>query len=116
MIGLIGEMEENCIIMEKRRVQNEFGGIETVWTDGVIIKAAIVKDSTLAARVAEKEGVTELYTITVPKGTPLGFHDVLKRENGGEIFRITSNIKDKQTPALATFQIGVVTAERWELT
>ena len=72
-------------------------------------------NSTMQARTAEKQGVTEVYTITVDKGTPLEYHDVLRRDSDGAIFRVTSNITDSQTPARASFQIGQVSAERWVL-
>ena len=105
-----------CTMIDRRTIPDGVGGFTWEWVDGASFKAAIVKDNTLAARVAEKQGVTELYTISVPKGVTLQFHDVLRREEDGQIFRVTSNIRDSETPKVSTFQIGQVTAERWELT
>jgi hypothetical protein len=83
--------------------------------DGAQFDAAVTKDSSMQARMAEKQGVTEVYTVTVNKGMPLDFHDVFRRESDGAIFRVTSNITDSETPARASFQIGQVTAEKWVL-
>jgi hypothetical protein len=109
-------MKDDVVMMDKVTVSDGIGGVIRQWTEGAAFKAAIVKDSTLAARVAEREGVTEVYTVTVDKGIELDFHDVFKRVKDGAIFRVTSNISDSETPTVSSFQIGQVTAERWTLT
>ena len=114
-MSLIEIMMEDCTMIDKKTVSDGLGGFTTEWVDGAEFKAAIVKDTTLAARVAEKQGVKELYTVTVSKGLSLQFHDVFRRNDDGAIFRVTSNIVDSETPSVSTFQIGQVTAERWEL-
>lgn len=114
-MSLIDVMMEDCVMLDKRTVPDGLGGFTYEWTEGATFRAAVVKNSTLAARVAEKQGVTEVYTITVDKGLPLQYHDVFRRAADGTTYRVTSNIKDSETPSVATFQIGQVTAERWEL-
>lgn len=113
---LYEEMMDTCAMMDRRTVPDGLGGFSYEWTQGAEFRAAVVKNNTLDARVAEKQGVTELYTVTVDKGVTLEFHDVFKRLRDSAIFRVTSNIHDSETPQRATFQIGQVTAERWELT
>lgn len=112
---LFEKMMEECTMLDKKTISDGLGGFSTEWTDGAEFKAAIVKNNTLDAKVAEKNGVTELYTITVAKGTPIIYHDVLRRNSDGAIFRVTSNIKDSETPDASSFQIGQVSAERWNL-
>jgi hypothetical protein len=53
--------------------------------------------------------------LTVDKGIDLDFHDVFKRVKDGAVFRVTSNVTDSETPSIASFQIGQVTAEKWVL-
>lgn len=113
---LFETMMEECVMVDKWSVPDGLGGFEYKWVDGAEFKAAIVKDSTMAARVAEKQGVTEVYTITVQRGVKLEFHSVFRRVSDGAIFRVTYNVADSETPDVSTFQIGQVTAERWELT
>lgn len=115
-MSLIDVMMEDCTMLDKRTVSDAMGGFTHEWVEGATFRAAVVKDNTMAARVAEKQGVTELYTVTVDKGLSLQYHDVFRRQSDGAVFRITSNIDDSETPSVATFQIGQVTAERWELT
>lgn len=115
-MSLIDTMMEECVMLDKRTVSDGLGGFTTEWTEGAEFRAAVIKDSSLAARVAEKQGVTEVYTVTVDKGLQLQHHDVFRRLSDGYVFRVTSNIRDSETPRVATFQIGQVTAERWELT
>ena len=115
-MSLIDVMMEDCVMLAKRTVPDGLGGFSIEWQEGATFRAAIVKDNTLAARVAEKQGVSEVYTVTVDKGLALQYHDVFRRLSDGYVFRVTSNIRDSETPSVATFQIGQVTAERWELT
>ena len=114
-MSLIDVMMEKCVMLDKRTVSDGLGGFSTEWVEGATFNAAVVKNNTLEARIAEKEGVSELYTVTVDKGLMLQFHDVFKRLSDQQIFRVTSNIKDSETPTVASFQIGQVTAERWAL-
>ena len=114
--SLVANFMERCTMLEKKRLPDGQGGFKTGWTDAGPFMAAVVKDNTLAALVAEKQGVTEVYTVTSPSGVGLEFHDVFRRDSDGEIFRVTSNSIDSRPPASATFAFEQVTAERWELT
>lgn len=114
-MSLIDAMKVQCVMLDKRTTADSLGGFTTEWQDGAEFLAAIVKDSTMQARLAEKQGVTEVYTVTVDKGLPLGYHDVFRRVDDGATFRVTSNITDSETPRAASFSFGQVTAERWEI-
>lgn len=114
-MNLVESMMEDCTMVDKKSTPDGLGGFTNEWVDGAAFKAAIVKNNTMEAKIAQKQGVTEMYQVTVPKGTPLAFHDVFKRNSDGAVFRVTSNIKDSETPKVASFQFGQVNAERWEL-
>lgn len=105
----------DCRMVDRVTKEDEYGGFTSEWTDGARFRAAIVKDRELAARVAEKEGVTAVYTVTTEPGARLKYHDVFKRVSDGQIFRVTTNAKDGETPKDATFAFEQVNAERWEL-
>ena len=108
-------MMEECVLMEKVRVSDGLGGWTTQWTPGEEFSAAILKDSSTVAKIAEKDGVTELYTVTVKRETPLEFHDVFKRTSDDQVFRVTSNMKDNESPVFSGINFGQVTAEAWVL-
>ena len=113
---LVGNFMARCTMLEKKRIPDGQGGFTSGWADAGPFLAAVVKDNTLAARVADKQGVTEVYTVTTPPGVGLEYHDVFRRDSDGAIFRVTSNSIDSKPPASATFAFEQVTAERWELT
>ena len=65
----------------------------------------------MEARIAEKQGVTALYTITTRKNVNLQYHDILKRSRDGKLFRVTSDGDDKATPGSAGLNMRQVSAE-----
>ena len=115
-MSMIFELIEDCKILNYVRTDDPYGGYTRAWEDGATFKATIIKNSTTQAQIAEKQGITELFTVVIEKGFELDFHDVFKRVSDGEIFRVTSRIKDSEAPDRSTVRIAKVTAERWELT
>lgn len=115
-MSLIDAFKEPCVIMNKAKVSDGEGGLKVEWQEGAEFDAAIVKDSSLEARIAEKEGLTNTYTVTTSPNAALEFHDVFKRVRDGQVFRVTSNGDDVRPPSVATFDFEQVSAEEWELT
>ena len=114
-MSLLDDFNEACVLMEKRRVSDGYGGWITEWSDGATFDAAVVYDSSLEARSAEAQGVTALYTVTTRKAINLQYHDVFRRESDKKIFRVTSDGDDRKTPASATLDMRQVNAEEWRL-
>lgn len=115
-MSLLLEAMEECVLLNKVSEPDGYGGRTESWTESNFeFDAAIVLDTSIQARRAEKEGVTSLYTITTSKGIILEFHEVFKRTKDGKIFRVTSDGGDKHTPNSATLDMEQVTAEEWTL-
>ena len=114
-MSLLDDAMETFNIIDKVKVSDGYGGTIDSWSDGVEIKAAAVLDSSDEMRVAMAEGVKASYTVTTNKNVNLQYHDVIKRQRDGKIFRITSDGDDNYTPAAATLNMRQVTAEVWEL-
>lgn len=114
-MSLIDNFFTACVLMEKIREPDGAGGWNVAWADGAEFDAAIVRDTTMQSRIAEKEGVTSVYTVTTRRSTPLSFHDVFKRLSDGAIFRATSDGAEKQSPSVGSLDMCQVTAEKWEL-
>lgn len=114
-MSLLSEAMEECRYIDKTTQNDGYGGIETVWKEGADFNAAIVLNSSTQARVAEKQGVQGMYTITTEKDINLTFHDVFKRLSDGKIFRVTTKGDDNHTPASAGLNMRQVNAEEWVL-
>lgn len=114
-MSLLEEAMTNCILLDKVTRADGYGGYTTTWQDGAEFQAAIVLDNSMQARVAEKAGVSALYTVTTRKALNLQYHDVFRRVEDGKIFRVTSDGDDKKTPASAHLNMRQVSAEEWEL-
>jgi len=114
-MSLLDEYMEDCVMVDRRTSSDGIGGYNTSWVDGADFKAAIVLNNSLEAKVAEKQGVTGLYTITTEKIMNLQYHDVFRRLKDGKIFRVTSKGDDDKTPESATINMRQVSAEEWEI-
>lgn len=115
-MSLLSEAMTSCVIMDKTTVADGYGGYTTSWSDGAQFNAAIVMDSSIEARIAERQDVSGFYTITTKKSLNLQYHDVIKRLSDGKIFRVTSDGDDKATPNSASLNMRQVSAEEWSLT
>lgn len=114
-MSLLDEAMEECVMLNKQTNPDGYGGYITTWAEGASFSAAIVFDTSMEARTAEKAGVTSLYTITTRKNLTLEYHDVFRRVRDGKVFRVTSDGDDKFTPKSASLNMRQVTAEEWEL-
>lgn len=114
-MSLLEQFKETYVIMEKTRIPDGEGGLITRWNDGAEIDLALRFDTTMEARKAAHDGVTSVYTFFAPRDCVLEYHDVVKRKRDGQIFRMTSNAKESETPGSATISLTTITAEKWVL-
>lgn len=114
-MSLLTEAMENCTMIDKTTKPDGYGGTIPTWVDGAEFEAAISFDMSTEARIGEKQGVTNLYTVVTGKNVNLQFHDVFRRSSDGKVFRVTSDGDDKKTPASASLNMRVVTAEEWRI-
>lgn len=114
-MSLLSEAMTRCVMINKTKSNDGYGGVITTWSDGASFDAAITFDSSMQARLAGQSGVTSLYTVTTRKDIVLEYHEVFKRLSDNKIFRVTSDGDDKYTPASATLNMRQVTAEEWTL-
>ncbi len=114
-MSLLSESFETFNFIEKSRRPDGEGGFITDWNEGVEFQAHARLDNSIQAKIAEKQGVTSLYTITTNKSITLENNDVIKRKSDGKFFRITSNGDDNKTPESAGLDMRQVSAELWVL-
>ena len=114
-MSLLLDAMEDCVLLDRRTTSDGYGGYITTWVDGAEFKSAIVLDTSMEARVGEKQGVTALYTVTTSKKLNLQYHDVFRRTSDGKTFRVTSDGDDKKTPNSTMLDMRQVSAEEWVL-
>lgn len=114
-MSLLSDAMTECVMLDKRTRADGYGGYITEWVDGAPFSAAIVLDTSMQARIGEKQGVTALYTVTTVKALNLQYHDVFRRLEDGKVFRVTSDGDDKKTPPSAALNMRQVSAEEFSL-
>lgn len=114
-MSLLSEAMTDCVYVNIAIYDDGYGGHNLNPTEGAHIICAIVPNTSIQAKIAQKQGVTELYTVTTQKSVNLRYHDVIKRLEDGAIFRITSNGDDVKTPPSATLDMRQVSAEKWSI-
>lgn len=115
-MSLIDCMMIPCAFMVSKRTPDGSGGYRTTWTEGETFNAAIIRDSSSEAKIADATGTVRLYTVTVARSVHLEYHSVIKRLSDGQIFRITSDNAEMKTPVCTALDISQSTAEAWRLT
>lgn len=109
---IIGMMEK-CHIIDTVTSDDPYGGARKGYQVGASIDAAVIKNSTTEAIVAEKQGASEFFTIVTNSGSMLDYHSIIRRDSDNEYFVVTSREVDSKAPAQSTIQISKVNAERW---
>lgn len=114
-MSLLDETTEPCIMLDKTTVRDGYGGFVYKYVEGAPFSANFSLDISTLAKVAEKQGAKNLYTITTKKKVTLMHGDVFRRESDHKTFRVTSDGPDKKTPNSAFINMRVVSAEEWSL-
>lgn len=114
---LIEDFYEDFTLLTPVVVFDGEGGSTTTWHENTQFFAAAVKDKSPEMRAAERAGSKPEYTLTISEHTPvnLAYHDVVKRDSDGAIFRAISSSVDSKPPKRATFNFSQVRCELWQL-
>ncbi len=113
---LFESMMVPCVLMEPKRTPDGSGGYSTTWEERERFRAAIIRDTSTEARIAEAAGTVEMYTVTTSRSVHLKYHAVIKRLTDGKTFRITSGNAEKCAPTCSRLDIAQANAEAWRLT
>lgn len=114
-MSLLDHYKKQYYLMDEVRTADGAGGFVTVWTEGVELSLIERHDTTIEAQKAEKAGTASTYTFLFDKALSFKYHDVLKRKEDGQCFRITQPSGEQYTPSMSNLNLGSATAEKWEL-
>lgn len=114
-MSLVDEYKHPCRRLIKTATPDGEGGTNSTYRKGETIFCSITYDTSLEARKADKDGVNDNYLITTDKTVELVHGDVLQRISDNQIFLITTDWFENQTPASASINMRQVQAKRWEL-
>lgn len=113
-MSLLREAMEPVVKLTATQTTDGEGGYSRSWTAGTSFNAAIVKYEPKAHEIADREAISNSFTVYFPSTVTLNFHDVIRRTSDNATFRITSD-GIKKSPASSTLGIATVRAERWNL-
>ncbi len=111
-MSLLDDFARPCVLLDRSRIPDGAGGSITTWTDGIEFSNYQALDTSMEARRAEKEGVTNVYSVLVQKTVPIEYNDFFRDKTTGETYRVTSEPKEKQAPKSASFALKFFTAEK----
>lgn len=102
-----------------------YGGFVPTYEYGGIIEGVLVLNNSINAQVAQKQGVTGVYTLSFDKTIRLPWHTIFQKvvlnkdgtiKQRGSVYRVTT--KDDNSPpktASLSMQFRQVTCEEWKL-
>lgn len=114
-MSLLDVFTVSCKILTRTITEDSTGGYRNVWKPGVSFDAAWEFRDAPEISVAEQEGVARTYRIYVDKTLPIAFHDVFRRQDDGQIYRVTVPGTDRKTPPFSMLNRQLVEVEKWEL-
>lgn len=114
-MSLLTEAFEEFVVMNKTTVPDGYGGITTIYTEGVPIEGAMPYDNSVQVKIAQAMGAKSTFTLTVRKNVSLEYHTILKRSKDNKYFRLTSGTDDHQTPVSAGLNMRQYSAEEFTL-
>lgn len=112
---LMDEFSATCVLLVKTRTDDPVGGYKTSWVPGVEFTAAWEYESAPEILVAEQQGVSRIYAIYVDPTLDLDYHEVFKRKDNGQIYRVTNPGTGRNTPSFSRINKRLIEVEKWEL-
>ena len=114
-MSLLDEYTVECVLLTKTRVDDPVGGYTIAWTDSTAFDAAWEYISAAEMTVAEQQGVSRVYRIYVDKTLDLDYHEVFRRKDNSQIYRVTNPGTDRMTPGFSPIGKRLIEVEKWEL-
>lgn len=114
-MSLLEEYSTEYTILLVEESDDEYGSTVTKYVDGMTFIGQLAFKSDSIMSVSEALGLMTNYRLIIPKGVKLEFHDIVKRNSDGKVFRVKSNSANVYTPSSSGLDLSYVELEEWSL-
>lgn len=96
-------------------VDDPYGGYKKIYSIGATFEGVLHLDDSINAQIAEKNGVTGVYTLTTDKEFRLPWHTVFCKDgNTNKAYRVTTK-DENSTPNTTPLNLRQVRAEEYDI-
>lgn len=111
---LINDQVTRCVILNKVIVLDEVGGYVTRYTEGAPFEAVITENTSVEAKVAQKEHSLTFYGVKIGREVPLEYNSIFRRESDGKTFRISVDAA-MNSPSFSPLNMKALQAEEFAI-
>ena len=104
-----------CILLTRIRTEDPAGGYNLDWQDDAHFNAAWEYQSAPEIVVAEQQGVNRVYRIYVDKTLELDYHEVFRRADDSQTYRVINPGTDRITPTTSRLNRRLIEVEKYPL-
>ena len=113
-MSLISEAKKPCSLLTRFDIADGRGSRVERWEASLTFEAAFVLSASGGVSTDDLKK-TDKYIILTDKSVQLRYHDIVRRESDGKIFRVCTKGDVAETPDSAGLNIRQVAAEEWHL-
>lgn len=108
--GILGQY----VVLNRNLTSDGLGGQEYTIVEGLSFEGVLILNTSIEGQIAQKQGVTGIYTFAYPKSLNIPPKTILRRVKDGKIFRAT-DIDGVPTPDMSTLDMKVTRLEDYTL-
>lgn len=108
--GILGQY----VVLNRNLTSDGLGGQEYTIVEGLTFEGVLILNTSIEGQIAQKQGVTGIYTFAYPKNLNIPPKTILRRVKDGKIFR-TTDIDGVPTPDMSTLDMKKTRLEDYTL-
>ena len=108
--GILGQY----VVLNRNLTSDGLGGQEYTIVEGLTFEGVLILNTSIEGQIAQKQGVTGIYTFAYPKSLTIPPKTILRRIKDGKIFR-TTDIDGVPTPDMSTLDMKTTRLEDYTL-
>lgn len=102
------------VVLNRNLTSDGLGGQEYTIVEGLSFEGVLILNTSIEGQIAQKQGVTGIYTFAYPKSLTIPPKTILRRIKDGKIFR-TTDIDGVPTPDMSTLDMKTTRLEDYTL-